>query len=241
MVTTEPGITQLEAMTLNFGGKSICTFERGVISCRRRDRETEEKLDEQFDRIGPNAWRMKTLFDAKKTFTGKWDNAYVIGKGRSADYLSTEDFKPNSLVLACNEAVLLAEKYTDTVYGIRQDYARGIPIRPNKAYMLVPQVLVPLYYNFKHTILINPGTYMRESASTFILAIMIAKFHCAKTITMYGFDGIMRNDFTYGSVANINNIQAGDNSHLHRQKQELLLVKGVNLIWSDPASFQMEH
>lgn len=220
------GISQYDADRLNFGGRSVCRCENGIITMRRHDSDTEKILDQKFTRLGGGRWRIKTAFDQHKRLTGHYKTAYVIGKGRSIDALRSSDFEPNSLVLCCNEAVLVAERLAQNVYGVRQDYAGGLKIQPEHATMIITEVLISLYYDQKNVILINPGEYVKRSGPTMNLCVGIAK-SLADKVVMYGFDAITHKDTGYGSVANHFN-QRSDNKHLFDQE------KPEGVIWKDP-------
>jgi hypothetical protein len=221
---------------IKFGNtQPICKYNRGIITIRRRDADSEAILDQQFEKIGHLRWRIKVAFDRQRKPTTKHKRAYIIGKGRSADYLQESDLQ-DGMVLCCNEAVLIAEKVApdiNEVYGVRQDYAGGIRMRPEKASMIITDVLVPLYYDDPKAILINPCRYVKDSGPTMDLCIAIARLSGACEIIMYGFDSIKHNDLRYCSVANDNNKKT-DNSHLFRHK------KPEGLIWRDPESYVME-
>jgi hypothetical protein len=219
-------------------------YDTGVVYLSRNDRDATAWMDKHMVRLdGQLAWRPKCVFPEDRSVSELkphfGNHAYIVGKGKSADNLSADNFPTKDPIIGVNEAFIAMEKLElpNMIFGTRQDAARGVTMPATTATMIIHSNILPIYSSYPRTYVFNAKKDfgMKHSSATVIVAIGFAIAMGVKVITMYGFDSYTVGSVEYGDMQNVNN-KNSNNLHLLKQSDQLRLVNtdGVLIRWVTP-------
>ena len=219
----------------------------GSIWIPRRDRKTEEYLDQLYERVADNqlVWfprieNPQHVMNLTQKYPGKI--ATIVGKGPSLDFLSEHHFEGSgNPVIAINQAIHKVEAVAplllrDDLFILQQD--QGIDCRPQRAQLLLHATLKHLYPEITNRFLFQDRTFGYGARQlSVIMAIKIAKLMGCTQLNLVSFDASVNGQTHYARVIGIDPVltASGGQERFLAHKARIIKAAGTTPIkWITP-------
>ena len=220
-------------MTLPSG---VRTHANGLLWLARPDKVLEDWLDRHYVRSGGRLqWSYKLddhFQELSKLQLASLDEVYMVGKGRSLDYITSEHFpNPQAPIFCMNHSVEIIHGLglPNPIYCCIQDLHSGVTVPPDVTIICHAECGIDyighenLFYHTK----------VRAGFPTSPFTVRFLKEFGVKHITLFSFDFTANGGFRY---ANIEGVPVVHNIQMSKQLSDSLLkeLDGVAHTFATP-------
>lgn len=207
-------------------------FKDGTFGIPRKHRQAMAELDANFVRVpGELKWYAKgksghDINDLRPILKGKY--IYMIGKGKSLDRLSKEDFpNPDAVIMCVNESIHKVESLNlpNVTLAMQHDVRLQRECLPKRAAIIINPALLHWYHDIENKYVLSPPFVDEPRAClTSILGLKLAKkFGCLK-ITFLCFDACIDGSLDYADCIGHTPARGGDPQRFLEHCQRIKLA-----------------
>lgn len=214
----------------------------GSLWLAKSHKKTEAYLDKMYCRVkGEMRWfpriadtRMPEL---ENKYPGKM--VYIIGKGPSLDYLTTEMIPEDIIVIALNESIHKVESldFPNDLYVVQQDVGLKETCRPRRGALLLSYRCRGFYSDFPNRYLYHAVNFsLNYSALSVLVGIEISKYMGIEKFVFCCFDACVTKDTGYAKSIGYEPTRGGDPNRFLGHRNRILKQCGNHeLTWLVPA------